>query len=700
MRFVLTAAVVALLTPFPATHAQTPQELFQRALVAERSAGRLPDAIALYRRVVREAGTNRALTAQALVRLGAAYEMQGRSEARAAYDRVVREYSDQTDFVAQARQRLAALERQAAANGARGRAFVAREVWSDENITGLNAVSRDGRFVAFTDWGTGDLAVRDLQENATRHLTSKGSWEESAQFAEVAVISPDGERIAYAWFTDAGPYELRTIATSGGAPRTIPLPSMYYLSVYDWMPDGSGILAVLEQRGGDAVLAIVRHDGSFQQLAPINLRFTSGASVSPDGRWVVYDVAEEDEKRNIMIVGMDGSAARLLVTHAANDWKPSWTPDGSAVAFLSDRAGGRGLWTIPVTNGSATGAATLVKSDMGLSELIGLSRSGTMFYMPGSPRSNLMVAEVDLDSLRVRPPRQLGLTYEGSNWMPDWSPDGQRLAFFSFRGPTGLPGERVLVTTNLQGTQTREFPITLLGSARPRWFADGRRVMISGRIRGERQSAKFSFDVESSTLTQLTRPELKMTLESVLSADERTIVYVRTDSGNRATVRRVTLATGADELVYAAEGRSAITSLSVSPDDRWIAGTVRENIGTARATVRTMLLDREGRVIRPLTSGQAAAFSSINWSPDSRSLIAVARMPTAGREAAALGSRFELVKIPIDGSATAKFGFETTNLGQLRLSRDGKRIAFISSDPAHSVVPSIWAIDRVVPPAP
>ena len=84
-----------LLIVMAAAAAETPQELYQKALVKERSEGNLNEAIQLYRRAADSAGKDRALAAKALVQLGECYEKLGSTEARKQYDRVIRDYADQ-----------------------------------------------------------------------------------------------------------------------------------------------------------------------------------------------------------------------------------------------------------------------------------------------------------------------------------------------------------------------------------------------------------------------------------------------------------------------------------------------------------------------------------------------------------------------------------------------------------------------------
>jgi Tol biopolymer transport system component len=688
--------ILLLATASSALVAQSAQELFQQGLVAERGTGKLTDAIALFQRVVREAGTDRALAARALVRLGAAYETLGRSEARAAYDRVVRDFRDQTAMVAQARARLTALERAATPSGATGRVSVAREVWADANANSLSVPSPDGRFLVLTDWTTGDLAVRDLQRGETRRLTNKGPWDKSAEFAEQFAFSVDGKRIAYSWFTDRGVYELRTIDAHGGPATTIPLPSVAYVQPWAWTPAGDGILAAVQYREGAAALVIVKLGGQVVRLAPLSWNWTTAASISPDGRWVLFDQADgESLQRDVWIIGSDGTHPDVLVRHAANDWHPMWTPDGTGVVFLSDRTGTEVAWIVGVLNGAAQGPPRVLKGDMGQSYPIGFTQDGTLFYSPSVATSDIVVADIAIDSLRVvKQPEPVTKSFVGRNQMPDWSPDGKSLVFVSLRGSgIGLPGERVLVTLDLETSQQRDLTVPLGAFFSPRWSGDGRHIMMAGLERGAPgPNGHYAFDITTGTVEPLT-PDQKHsgTGTAAWSADGRSILYVRNDSGSRASLHRYTMVSGVDETLYAASGSGHIGMVAASPDNRWIAIATREDMGTPQGREATKLLAREdGHVIRDLPSTRSRLYWGLNWAPDSRYLIGVAPAPSGQ----------EIWRLPVDGSPPSKFPFEAmAYVNQLRLSPDGRRIVFVAGDPSGSQTASVWAIEHLVAPA-
>ena len=66
--------------------------------------------------------------------------------------------------------------------------------------------------------------------------------------------------------------------------------------------------------------------------------------ISPDGGRVVYvrqraDIMTDSRFSNLWIVGSDGSGHRPLTTGDFNDSSPRWSPDGTRLAFISNRSG-------------------------------------------------------------------------------------------------------------------------------------------------------------------------------------------------------------------------------------------------------------------------------------------------------------------------------------------------------------------------
>lgn len=61
--------------------------------------------------------------------------------------------------------------------------------------------------------------------------------------------------------------------------------------------------------------------------------------ISPDGTRLAYSRPDESGNRDVWYMEISRGVATRLITNPANDWWPSWSPDGSRILFSSDRGG-------------------------------------------------------------------------------------------------------------------------------------------------------------------------------------------------------------------------------------------------------------------------------------------------------------------------------------------------------------------------
>ena len=374
------------------TRAQSGQELFQRALVMERSNGEVREAISLYERIAMEFASDRSLAAQALIHLGLAHETLGSTEAQRAYQRIVSDYPDQHEQVVVARTRLAALTQPATVVEASG--TVVRQVWTSP----ASDVSPDGRYVVFKD--EGDLAVRDLRTGEHRRLADA-----TGRLPDNPVISPDGRQLAYVSF-NREITELRLRDLNGSRPRVlVSNPEVPRLRPFAWSPDGKQILTLFARKDGtNQIVLVSAADGSVQVLKSLEWRWPYLMSFSPDGRYIAYDspTRRDFPERDIFVLATDGSRESLLVAHPADDVRPLWTPDGNAIVFASDRSGILDLWLIPVAQGAAQGSPTLIKENVGNMYPLRLTTDGNYYYRIQTGRGGVSVGSSPELCVKVR----------------------------------------------------------------------------------------------------------------------------------------------------------------------------------------------------------------------------------------------------------------------------------------------------------
>jgi Tol biopolymer transport system component len=134
-------------------------------------------------------------------------------------------------------------------------------------------------------------------------------------------------------------------------------------------------------------------------------------SWSPDGSLIAY-TSFRHGLGEIYVIRPDGTGERRLTTHAAHDDHAAWSPDGTKIAFVSSRDGNPELY---VMNANGSGQRRVTASP-------------------------------------------------GREYYPTWSPDGTRIAFQSDR-----TGRANIWAVDLDGSNLARLSTGELSSQRPSW---------------------------------------------------------------------------------------------------------------------------------------------------------------------------------------------------------------------------------------
>jgi len=127
-------------------------------------------------------------------------------------------------------------------------------------------------------------------------------------------------------------------------------------------------------------------------------------------------------KNEIVTVNPDGTGAKNLTSGAGNDSMPAWSPDGSKLAFLSDRAG----WGLYVMDADGANVQK-VGSPAGLSGFgLAWSPSGSKLLFSASAVSG----DLDLFTINIDGSGLMDVvTGPSLDFFPQWSPDGSKIVF-------------------------------------------------------------------------------------------------------------------------------------------------------------------------------------------------------------------------------------------------------------------------------
>jgi len=588
-----------------------------------------------------------------------------------------------------------------------------RAIWTGPGVDAMGSPSLDGRYLSYTDWSTGDLAVRDFVDGNSRRLTNTGGWEQSGDFAEFSSLSPDGRQIAYAWFVDSGEtrdarvcrcrYQLRVMDVTGpeaGKPRILMgLDSgAFWVRPAGWMPDGRSIVVARSLTPAVNELGIVNlADGAFRLIRSTGRRMADRVAISADGSRIAMVVASDaDATSDIVLIDVASGQDTPLVTHPANDYAPVFTADGEQLLFISDRTGSGAIWRIDVSGDKAEPAfVSSVPDNWGL---LGATRDGALYYFSGGSASNVFVAAID-HAAGSKPSSMAVERFTNGNDLPVFSPDGRQFAYYSRRGAALGRGRRALMIHTVATGHDREVPAAIEPFDGLSWFPDGGALLVATR---EMEKPGFAFhrvDVNTGESSLLVRSSEipagygMTTRRPVVAPDGSAIFFADDPAGAEHKGAGATLLRRYDlrsqqlrDVARTSSPDVQITSFAISADGNHIAywksdGPGRENIleimPASGGPPRELLKDRDMG---------ASRFNGVAWTPDNRYVVFV-RAGDQPRQSA-------LWKVPVGGGPAEPMNIEVS--GTLRfpnLSPDGSRVLFAVGGQTE---PAIWTLENFI----
>jgi dipeptidyl aminopeptidase/acylaminoacyl peptidase len=308
-------------------------------------------------------------------------------------------------------------------------------------------------------------------------------------------------------------------------------------------------------------------------------------AVSPDGRWLVYQLRETDLAANrgrtdlwLLDLSRPGATAVKIASAAQhNEHDPRFSPDGRWLYFLSNSSGDDQVWRVSLPSGRP--------------ERVTSVGGGISGYLP-APSGDRMAVWADRD-VRCRdlacegvptPPQNQGRgrVYDEifvRHW-DAWETPNTFSRIFVLPLVNGrAQGNGVPVASNLRGhAPTRPFG----GAEELAWSPDGRTLFFTLREAGRAEPTSTNLDI-----------------------------YAVKDGG------------GPDNLTQANRGTD--TTPAVSPDGRWLAYTAMARPGYEADRQVIHLRDLQSGQVRPLSHEWDRSVGSLVWAPDGRSLLVTAQ---------------------------------------------------------------------------
>ena len=387
--------------------------------------------------------------------------------------------------------------------------------------------------------------------------------------------------------------------------------------------------------------------------------------ISPNGDEIAFVHAGD-----IWVVPARGGEARLLVAHPANESRPMYSPDGSRLAFMSNRAGSPDIWILTL----ADGALRRLTFDDGAEQLDGWSRDGRWIYFSSGTHDIASMSDVYRVKSDGGTPMPVAGDRYASEFMAAPAPNGDAVAIVGRgfglsqwwrKGRSHLDESELWVVRGDGSAVPRYEQITQRGAKQqwPMWGSDGASLYFVSDRSGAQNLWMKPAKGDAQSLTSFRDGRV---MWPTMTANGNTIAFERDfgvwtyDVASRAakevpiTVRGAAIGGGTEHLTLT----QGFGDLAVSPDGKKLAFTAHGEIFAASAA--------DGGDAARITQTTAAEAQPA-WSSDSRRLVY-----TANRDGA-----WNLYLYDFTTNKETQLTQGRVHSVSPRFSPDGKQVAFL-----------------------
>jgi TolB protein len=264
---------------------------------------------------------------------------------------------------------------------------------------------------------------------------------------------------------------------------------------------GVGRIAYIRPSPGSGSfhIYVIQPDGTSEVSVneDTDLATYSGTSWSPDGTQIAFNSDRSgNANHNIYVMNLDGSNLRAVVEDSGGDFAPAWSPDGQKILFQAWRDDTT-RWDIYIVDIDGSNEQRLIGTELD-EQLPSWSPDGSkILYQAGREDIGTDIYLANADGSGVaRVTSGNGRVHSS----PAWSPDGSQIAFESNLHQAVIQGvvpvaEFELYVMNADGSNVKR--MTFEGTSnsqvrRPTWSPDGSQIAFEFTTVFSNNSAPFT----------------------------------------------------------------------------------------------------------------------------------------------------------------------------------------------------------------
>lgn len=440
---------------------------------------------------------------------------------------------------------------------------------SRPGVEAFPSLSPDGKTLAYADTsnGTWDIFIQRVGGSNPLNLTADHEGDDRQP-----AFSPDGEHIAFRSERDGG--GIFVMGATGESVRRL-TDFGYYPA---WSPDGA-FLALSTAEFQDPAGRSRMSEIWIVDVAGGERRLLVGedavqASWSPGGGRIAYwGIQPGGGQRDLWTIPSEGGDPDQVTSDPALDWNPVWSPDGRYLYYSSDRSGAMNLWRLPIdpVTGAVTGEPEGITA--GVAQLCGF-----LSLSADASRIAYVVEERITRPQRIRFDPETGAVAGDPDWVLQGgesirsvnpSPDGQWLALDS------MGRQEDILVVRPDGSGLRRLTDDPHHDRLPRWSPQGDRIAFYSDRSGSYEV--WTIRPDGSGLRQITDTPGYSSMYPVWSPDGARMTFQYFDEGEAFLIDAGSVA---GEGTPSALGSrtpqgNALLLWDWSPDGERIAGTWR-----------------------------------------------------------------------------------------------------------------------------